>query len=237
MSESQSAARGQDRDHSRPVAHDIDETVQQSALYAIEQLVAFAQNRGLIGPQDTDYSRNLLLEQFGFSEPYSGGEAGGITAPEVLQPVLNVLIDYGYTIGLISENTATYRDLLDSKIMGLLMARPSEVIRDFRQTEAERGIEAATNAFYQLSIDSNYIRMDRIASNVFWNQQTPYGDMEITINLSKPEKSPKEIAMAKLLPPPVYPKCQLCRENVGYAGRVNHPSRQNLRIIPLELNG
>ncbi|WP_149093718.1 UDP-glucose--hexose-1-phosphate uridylyltransferase [Paenibacillus terrae] len=237
MSESQSAARGQDRDHSRPVAHDIDETVQQSALYAIEQLVAFAQNRGLIGPQDTDYSRNMLLEQFGFSEPYSGGEAGGITAPEVLQPVLNVLIDYGYTIGLISENTATYRDLLDSKIMGLLMARPSEVIRDFRQTEVERGIEAATNAFYQLSIDSNYIRMDRVASNVFWNQQTPYGDMEITINLSKPEKSPKEIAMAKLLPPPVYPKCQLCRENVGYAGRVNHPSRQNLRIIPLELNG
>ncbi|MFK4344118.1 UDPglucose--hexose-1-phosphate uridylyltransferase [Paenibacillus sp. RC62] len=237
MSKSQSADRGQGREHSRHAAHDIDETVQQAALYAIEQLVAFAQNRGLIGLQDTDYSRNLLLEQFGFSEPYFGGEAGGITAPEVLQPVLNILIDYGYAIGLISENTDTYRDLLDSKIMGLLMARPSEVIRDFRQTEAERGIEAATDAFYQLSIDSNYIRMDRIASNVYWNQQTPYGDMEITINLSKPEKSPKEIAMAKLLPPPVYPKCQLCRENVGYAGRVNHPSRQNLRIIPLELNG
>lgn len=236
MSKSQSADRGQGREHSRHTAHDIDEILQQAALYAIEQLVAFAQNRGLIGLQDTDYSRNLLLEQFGFSEPYSGEEAGGITAPEVLQPVLNVLIDYGYAIGLISENTDTYRDLLDSKIMGLLMARPSEVVRDFRQTEAERGIEAATDAFYQLSIDSNYIRMDRVASNVYWNQPTPYGDMEITINLSKPEKSPKEIAMAKLLPPPVYPKCQLCRENVGYAGRVNHPSRQNLRIIPLELN-
>lgn len=237
MSERQSVDKDQDRELSRHLAHDIDETVQQSALYAVEQLVAFAHKKGLIGLQDTDYSRNLLLEQFGFSEPYSGGEAGGIIAPEALQPVLNVLIDYGFAIGLIPENTDTYRDLLDSKIMGQLMARPSEVIRDFHQTEAERGIEAATDAFYQLSIDSNYIRMDRVASNVYWNQSTPYGDMEITINLSKPEKSPKEIAMAKLLPPPVYPKCQLCRENVGYAGRVNHPSRQNLRIIPVELNG
>ncbi|MGQ3479350.1 UDP-glucose--hexose-1-phosphate uridylyltransferase [Paenibacillus sp. TY11] len=237
MSERHSADKGQGREHSRHLARDIGETVQQSALYAVEQLVAFVQKRGLIGPQDTDYSRNLLLEQFGFSEPYSGGEAGGIIAPEALQPVLNVLIDYGFATGLIPENTDTYRDLLDSKIMGLLMARPSEVIRDFHQTEAERGIEAATDAFYQLSIDSNYIRMDRVASNVYWNQPTSYGEMEITINLSKPEKSPNEIAMAKLLPPPVYPKCQLCRENVGYAGRVNHPSRQNLRIIPVELNG
>lgn len=193
MSERQSTDKGQGREHSRHLAHDIDETVQQSALYAVEQLVAFAQNKGLIGPQDTDYSRNLLLEQFGFSEPYSGGEAGGIMAPEALQPVLNVLIDYGFAIGLIPENTDTYRDLLDSKIMGLLMARPSEVIRDFHQTEDERGIEAATDAFYQLSIDSNYIRMDRVASNVYWNQSTSYGDMEITINLSKPEKVLKKL--------------------------------------------
>lgn len=237
MSGSQFAAKSQNGEHNRDQAHGIGETAQQAALYAVEQLVAFAQDRGLISLHDTDYSRNLLLDQFGFSEPYTGGEAGGVTAPEVLQPVLNVLIDYGFAIGLIPENTDTYRDLLDSKIMGLLMARPSEVIRDFHQTKAERGIEAATNAFYRLSIDSNYIRMDRVASNVYWNQPTPYGDMEITINLSKPEKSPKEIAMATLLPPPVYPKCQLCRENVGYAGKVNHPSRQNLRIIPVELNG
>ncbi|HEY4390200.1 MAG TPA: UDP-glucose--hexose-1-phosphate uridylyltransferase, partial [Paenibacillus sp.] len=86
------------------------------------------------------------------------------------------------------------------------------------------------------SVASNYIRMDRVAQNIYWDQPTDYGSMEITINLSKPEKNPKEIAMAKLLPPPVYPKCQLCRENVGYAGRINHPARQNLRVIPLELN-
>lgn len=100
----------------------------------------------------------------------------------------------------------------------------------------QKGIEAATDRFYKLSIDSNYIRMDRISKNVLWLQESPYGDIEMTINLSKPEKNPKEIAMARLLPPPVYPKCLLCRENVGYAGRLNHPPRQNLRVIPLKLN-
>lgn len=205
----------------------------QSALQAIDRLTGFAAKQGLIEETDYDYSRNLLLEQFGFSEPYAGHEE--LDIPDSPQSMLDVLIDYGYELGLIPENTDTYRDLLDAKIMGQLMARPSEVIRAFRQTQTEQGIEAATNQFYKLSIDSNYIRMDRVNKNVYWKQPTDYGDMEITINLSKPEKSPKEIAMAKLLPPPVYPKCQLCRENVGYAGRVNHPARQNLRVIPLKL--
>jgi UDPglucose--hexose-1-phosphate uridylyltransferase len=208
---------------------------QQEALHAIERLVAFALQNKLIEEADRDYSRNLLLEQFGFSEPYDG--VLNEIVPDGPQSLLDTLIDYGYEIGLIPENTDTYRDLLDAKIMGQLMARPSEVVRAFRHTEQTEGIEAATAKFYELSIHSNYIRMDRISKNVYWTQETPYGDMEITINLSKPEKSPKEIAMAKLLPPPVYPKCQLCRENVGYAGRVNHPARQNLRVIPLELNG
>lgn len=205
----------------------------QSALQAIDRLTGFALKQGLIEETDYDYSRNLLLEQFGFSEPYAGHEE--LDIPDSPQSMLDVLIDYGYELGLIPENTDTYRDLLDAKIMGQLMARPSDVIRAFRQTQTEQGIEAATNQFYKLSIDSNYIRMDRVNKNVYWKQPTDYGDMEITINLSKPEKSPKEIAMAKLLPPPVYPKCQLCRENVGYAGRVNHPARQNLRVIPLKL--
>ncbi|MDQ0660771.1 UDP-glucose--hexose-1-phosphate uridylyltransferase [Paenibacillus sp. W2I17] len=207
---------------------------QQEALHAIERLVAFALQKQLIEEADWDYSRNLLLEQFGFSEPYAGEL--DTTVPDGPQAMLDTLIDYGFSIGLIPENSDTFRDLLDAKIMGHLMARPSEVVRAFRHTEQTEGIEAATSQFYDLSINSNYIRMDRISKNVYWTQDTAYGDMEITINLSKPEKSPKEIAMAKLLPPPVYPKCQLCRENVGYAGRVNHPARQNLRVIPLELN-
>ena len=206
----------------------------QEALHAIERLVLFAARRHLIEDADYDYSRNQLLSLFDLDEPYAGTmDESELSGP---QPLIDVLIDYGYEIGLIPENTDTYRDLLDAKIMGLVMARPSEVIREFREIQAEKGIEAATSRFYELSIDSNYIRMDRISKNVYWKQPTEYGEIEITINLSKPEKSPKEIAMAKLLPPPVYPKCQLCRENVGYRGRINHPARQNLRTIPLTLN-
>lgn len=212
----------------------VDERKRQDALHAVERLVHYALEQGMIDYWDADYSRNRLLELFAFDEPY----AGTVTEEALQGPQepLEILIDYGFAIGLIPENTATWRDLLDAKIMGLLMPRPSETIAAFRQAEREQGIEAATNAFYKLSVDSNYIRMDRVRQNIYWNQLTPYGEMEITINLSKPEKNPQEIAMAKLLPPPVYPKCQLCRENVGYAGRINHPARQNLRVIPLTLN-
>lgn len=208
------------------------------ALLAIERLVSFALRSRLIEPADEDYCRNLLLDQFGFTEPYAGepGEPAAET-PDSPQEPLDVLIDYGFETGLIPENTDTYRDLLNAKIMGHLMARPSEINAEFAALEAEQGITAATDRFYRLSIDSNYIRMDRVSKNVYWLQPTSYGDIEMTINLSKPEKNPKEIAMARLLPPPVYPKCQLCRENVGYAGRLNHPPRQNLRTVPLTLNG
>lgn len=213
----------------------VEERNRQDALHAIERLVNYALEQGLIDWWDVDYSRNRLLELFSFDEPYAGEVAEeALTGP---QEPLEALINYGFAIGLIPEDTATYRDLLDAKIMGLLMPRPSETIAAFRKTESEQGIAAATDAFYKLSVDSNYIRMDRVRQNIYWEQPTPFGDMEITINLSKPEKNPKEIAMAKLLPPPVYPKCQLCRENVGYAGRLNHPARQNLRVIPLTLNG
>ncbi|WP_438347041.1 UDP-glucose--hexose-1-phosphate uridylyltransferase [Paenibacillus sp. FA6] len=208
---------------------------QDEVLHAIERLVHFSYQHSLIKQEDIDYSRNMLMELFRFSEPFAGevdySHAG---SP---QSMIDVLINYGYELGLIPENSDTYRDLLDAKIMGVLMARPSEVIAEFEAISAERGIEAATDTFYKLSIDSNYIRMDRVSKNVYWKQETAYGDIEMTINLSKPEKNPKEIAMAKLLPPPVYPNCQLCRENVGYAGRINHPARQNLRVIPLEMNG
>ncbi|CAM2846852.1 UDP-glucose--hexose-1-phosphate uridylyltransferase [Paenibacillus sediminis] len=207
---------------------------QQEALHAIERLVRYAFDKGLIDESDIDYSRNQLLEMFSFDEPYEGKvDETVLYGPQTL---LDVLIDYGHEIGMIPENTDTYRDLLDAKIMGQLVARPSEVIASFQETAKQQSIEAATDAFYKLCVDSNYIRMDRVSKNVYWKQPSSYGQMEMTINLSKPEKSPKEIAMAKLIPPPVYPKCQLCRENVGYAGHVNHPARQNLRVIPLSLN-
>ena len=215
----------------------VSETISgaERAQYAFVRLLGFASHDRLFEPEDLDYSRNLLLDQFGFTEPYAGEVEE--TLLEGPQEPLDVLIDYGFETGLIPENTDTYRDLLDAKIMGQLLARPSAIIGEFDRLKAEQGIDAATDRFYQLNIDSNYIRMDRISKNVYWQQPSPYGDLEITINLSKPEKNPKEIAMARLLPPPVYPKCLLCRENVGYAGRINHPARQNLRILPLTLNG
>ncbi|MBD2872364.1 UDP-glucose--hexose-1-phosphate uridylyltransferase [Paenibacillus sp. IB182493] len=184
---------------------------------------------------DVYAARNALLDLFRFTEP---GEAGAPeerleSAAELLEP----LLDYGYAIGLIPDNTTTYRDLLDARIMGLLMPRPSELNASFRRTAREEGLKAATDAFYRLNIDSNYIRMDRIRKNQYWLHETPFGKLEITINLSKPEKDPKEIAMLKALPQAHYPKCLLCAENVGYAGRPDHPARQNLRVLPLTLQG
>ncbi|MNO29964.1 Galactose-1-phosphate uridylyltransferase [compost metagenome] len=211
-----------------------EERNKQEVQHAIEQLLHYAQVQGLFEELDLDYTRNRLLELFSFDEPYAGPVSDeSLSGP---QEPLQVLIDYGYEIGLIPENTDTFRDLLDARIMGLLMARPSETVTKFETAKEKAGIQAATDEFYKLSVASNYIRMDRVSQNIYWKQATSYGDIEITINLSKPEKNPKDIALAKLLPPPVYPKCQLCRENVGYAGRVNHPARQNLRTIPLVLN-
>lgn len=216
-------------------------SLREEALQAIERLVQFALEQELIDRWDIDYSRNRLLALFKEEEPSIGQEIAPSVQSESnmqsAQRLLNLLIDYGYQIGLIPDNSDTYRDLLDAEIMGRIMPRPSEVIASFRRTEQEQGIEAATSRFVKLCIDANYIRMDRVASNVYWVQESPYGLMEITINLSKPEKTLAEIAAAKRLPPSAYPKCQLCRENVGYAGRINHPARQNLRVIPLELTG
>ena len=133
----------------------------KQVLHAIEMLVRFALHKGLIQAADADYSRNLLLEDFGFSEPY-GDEVNG-PVPDGPQAMLDVMIDYGAAHGMIPENTDTYRDLLDAKIMGRLMARPSDVTAQFRTVQQEQGIIAATRQFYNLCIDSNYIRMDRVA--------------------------------------------------------------------------
>ncbi|WP_127533558.1 UDP-glucose--hexose-1-phosphate uridylyltransferase [Paenibacillus kobensis] len=209
-------------------------TAEQAALL-IERLVRFALQRGMIDAFDESYARNALLDLFRFTAPYEGElPLESLDSPVSL---LEPLLDYAAASGFMPDNTLTQRDQFDARIMGLLVPRPSEVAKSFRETAQAVGIEAATDRFYQLSIDSNYIQMNRIRKNEYWRHETPYGSLEITINLSKPEKDPKEIALLKTLPPSRYPKCLLCESNVGYAGRPDHPARQNHRVIPLELNG
>ncbi|ANE46982.1 galactose-1-phosphate uridylyltransferase [Paenibacillus swuensis] len=213
------------------VLHSAD--VQQAALQ-IERLLAFAQRRGLVDELDVIPSRNALLDLFGIPEPYAGAPLPEESLDSPVE-VLEALLDYAASAGLLEADTLTHRDLMDARIMGLLMPRQSEVVRRFRDTTETRGIEAATDAYYQFSTDSNYIRMDRIRKNQYWLTETPYGELEITVNLSKPEKDPREIALLKNVQQSNYPSCLLCVENVGYAGRLNHPARQNHRVIPLTL--
>jgi len=198
----------------------------------IERLVAFALKNGLIDPMDLEYARNSLLDLFGLTEPVAS-DVGEL--PDSPVPLLEPLLDIAAAQGLIEDNILAYRDLFDSRMMGLLMPRPSETTKLFREKSEQSGIVGATDWFYKLNIDVNYIRADRNRKNGYWSHATPFGELEITINLAKPEKDPKEIALLKSMPQANYPKCLLCRDNVGYAGRLDHPARQNLRILPLTL--
>lgn len=199
----------------------------------IKKLVKYGLLTGLIENEDEIYTTNRLLELFGLDELEEGGDVS--MSVEELEAVLKEMLDYACERGLI-EDSIVYRDLFDTKIMGLLTPRPSEVIRTFRE-KYERDPKEATDYFYKLSRDTDYIRRYRIEKDQKWISSTKYGDLDITINLSKPEKDPKAIAAAKNAKQSGYPKCLLCRENEGYAGRVNHPARQNHRIIPVTING
>ncbi|WP_409345738.1 UDP-glucose--hexose-1-phosphate uridylyltransferase [Paenibacillus sp. MBLB4367] len=201
----------------------------------VARLVEYGVVNGMLEEADRIPAANALLDILGLEEPFEGELAE--ETPDSAVSLLEPLLDFAAERGILPENTTTYRDLLDAKLMGALLPRLSETIRSFRQTAEEKSIERATDDFYRQSIKSNYIRMDRIRKNEYWLAPTAYGDLEITINLSKPEKDPKEIAAERSLPQKHYPKCLLCPENVGYAGRLNHPARQNLRIIPLQLDG
>ena len=200
---------------------------------AIAQLISYALEKRLIQPEDQMWTVNTLLEAL---------ELDGCALPEELPPAgelsaaLEALLDDAVERGVLKENTVTYRDLLDTRLMGILTPRPSQVIGQFRSLYRQAP-EKATDWYYQFSQDTNYIRRDRIARDVQWKVETEYGQLDITINLSKPEKDPKAIAAARNLPASAYPRCQLCAENEGYAGRVNHPARQNHRIIPITING
>lgn len=198
---------------------------------------------GLIEPADTRLIINRLLELFQLDEledeiAESHAKKGGMTrekAEGALENILKDMLDYAYENGILKENGVVYRDLFDTKIMSLLVPRPSEVIRKFGDLY-QKSPKEATDYFYTLSRDTDYIRRYRIKKDLKWTAETEYGTLDITVNLSKPEKDPKAIAAAKLAKQSGYPKCLLCRENEGYAGRVNHPARQNHRIIPVTIN-
>jgi len=183
-------------------------------------------------PEDEIYTINQYLEVFRLDEY----EDPDIEGEEIILPeILDRLTDTAYDRYIIKSDDIVTRDLFDTKLMGILTPKPSQVIKEFR-TYYEESPKKATEFFYEFSQDTNYIRRDRVKKDMKWKVNSPYGDIDITINLSKPEKDPKAIAAAKNAKQSSYPKCQLCMENEGYAGRMNHPARQNHRIIPLTIN-
>lgn len=200
---------------------------------SIAKLVQYGMEQGLLQEEDRIYAINRILEVLKLDD-YQEQEQ--VPEQPDLEETLNELLDYAAEKGLMEHNSVVYRDLFDTKLMDCLMPRPSEVTAKFRELYQKSPVEA-TDYFYKLSQDSNYIRRYRIKKDMRWSVPSPYGDIDISINLSKPEKDPKAIAAAKLAKQSGYPKCLLCKENVGYAGRVNHPARQNHRIIPLKING
>lgn len=218
---------------------EVEKMIQKNIL----KLTDYGLATGLIQPEDRQYTINRLLELFELDEleddiveafkkePAMTQE----TAEDQLESILKEMMDYAHEQGILKEDSIVYRDLFDTKIMSMLVPRPSEVIHKFQELYKEDA-QKATDYFYKLSRDTDYIRRYRIKKDLKWATDTQFGRLDITINLSKPEKDPKAIAAAKLAKQSGYPKCLLCRENEGYAGRVNHPARQNHRIIPVTIN-
>lgn len=197
----------------------------------IQNLLDYGLQEKLIEAEDVIYARNRLLSVLHL---YEWQEYETTRPLPKLTEILNSILDWAFENQVLASNTTTERDILDTEIMNCLMPRPSEVIKNFY---SKKNTEEATDYFYQLSTASNYIRTDRIAKNKVWKAETPYGEIDITINLSKPEKDPKEIAMLKNAPSQSYPTCLLCKENEGYKGSLRNPARATHRIIPLNLNG
>ena len=198
----------------------------------ILELKNYALERGLIEKEDEAYAVASLMQifvcdDFNPSTPDEGRELADILAD---------MLGIAYARGLIPSNTVDYRDLFDTRVMGALTPRPSEVIRLFNERYA-RSPKEATDGFYKLACDSNYIRVDRIARDMRWTAPSPYGVMDISVNLSKPEKDPRAIAAAKAMPQTAFPRCALCHENEGFAGNISKPARQNLRQIPFDMAG
>ena len=199
----------------------------------ISRLLEYGLQRGLIAPEDKAYAANRMLALLGQREFEPQPVEEELHTP--VEP-LERLCQFAAEAGLIDPDTRDGRDQFDTELMNCLMPRPSQVVREFYSLY-EKDKQAATDYYYQLARSSNYIRVDRIEKDRMWTAPTPYGDLVITINLSKPEKDPKAIAAAKSAPQSGYPKCALCRENEGYLGSANQAARGNHRLIPLELGG
>ena len=197
---------------------------------SIRKLICYGLEKGLFDRRDTVYITNRILEILGLDSFDCHENFTSVDLEEILKEILDFAVEKG-----LIEDTITQRDLFDTKVMAALLPRPSEVTNKFYSLYAESP-KTATDYFYKLSCDSDYIRRYRIKKDVKWVTSTEYGDLDITINLSKPEKDPKAIAAAKNAKQVGYPKCLLCRECEGYAGRIDFPARQNHRIIPVKIN-
>ena len=197
---------------------------------AINDLVGYAMRNQLIQSDDRIWATNRLMDAVKLSD----WQQPEIEQQRPLEDILADILDYAVKNGIIEEDI-TSRDLFDTELMGRLTPRPSQIRNTFAE-KYEISPEVATDWYYKLSQDTDYIRRYRIAKDMKWAAETEYGELDITINLSKPEKDPKAIAAAKLAPQSGYPKCLLCAENEGYAGRMNHPARQNHRIIPVVID-
>lgn len=204
-----------------------------NAAYEIERLLQFGQKHNLIGNLDKIVARNGMLDLLGIKEPY----IGEIPDENMEYPteIISRITDYAGEKGIFDKDIYVMRELFDTKLMGLMMPRQSEVIKEFEYLVSHESVKAATEYFYHLCTASNYIRTAQIANNIKWEADSKYGSLEITINLTKPEKDPKTIAMERLQPQSNYPKCMLCIDNIGYAGRVNFPARQTHRVVPVTL--
>ncbi len=197
----------------------------------IDSLVSYAMNTGLAEPVDHQVLTNRLLDLLRLDNYEPSDEP----QTEDLEEILAGILDYAVERDLCDDGI-TAKDIFDTRIMGAITPMPREVIRTFWDKYAQDPVQA-TDWYYKFSCDTDYIRRYRIAKDMRWKYASEYGEMDITINLSKPEKDPKAIAAAKNAPQTAYPKCQLCRENEGYAGRMNHPARANHRIVPIEVCG
>ncbi|WML48303.1 UDP-glucose--hexose-1-phosphate uridylyltransferase [Neobacillus sp. PS3-34] len=199
----------------------------------IQHLLKYGLMKKLFEAEDEVYVRNRILAILCLLDWQEAKPENPI--PD-LSEILNRILNWAYENGVLLSNTTTERDVLDTEIMNCMLPRPSEVIRKFKQHYKESP-EKATTRFYELAVSSNYVRADRITKNIQWKTATPYGEFDITINLAKPEKDPKEIALIKSNAVSSYPKCLLCHDNEGYKGTLSLPARGNHRIIPISLSG